>query len=130
MSWESFVEAQVRLAMGAGEFKDLRGAGEPIRGLDEPYRDDWWLREYLKREELSAPCASLDIRAEVERCLTTILKLPTESAVRRHLEALNDKIAKVNRTVIHGPSTSVAKLDIHAVVTRWQSQRHSKNADK
>jgi hypothetical protein len=125
MSWESFADMQVRLAIRAGEFKDLPGAGEPIAGLDEPYRDDWWLRAYLRREDLSVPCAAFDIRAEVERGLAKIMTLTSESAVRRHVEALNVKIAEVNRSTNSGPSTCVAKLDVESVLARWREARRA-----
>lgn len=121
MPWESFADSLVSKAMRDGEFDRLPGAGKPIRGLDEPYRDNWWLSRFLKREDLALPCAALDLRAEVERELTRVLALQSEPAVRRAIEALNQRIAQVNRTVTSGPATSLAGLDVESVVARWRA---------
>jgi hypothetical protein len=123
MSSESFADSLVSKAMRDGEFDRLPGAGKPLRDLDEPYRDDWWLTRFLKREDLSVPCAAIDLRAEVEREMTRILALYHEPAVRRAVEALNDRIAQTNRTVTSGPPTSVAKLDVETMVARWHRHR-------
>src|SRR5262245_2849502 len=120
ISWESFADSLVSKAMRDGEFDRLPGAGKPIRALEEPYRDDWWLSAFLKREDLAMPCAALDLRVEVERELTRILSLHSEQAVRRAIESLNARIAHANRSVMSGPSTSVAKLDVETVVARWR----------
>jgi hypothetical protein len=65
----------------------------------------------------------LDLRVEVERAMARILALPTEQAVRREVESLNAKITAANRSVTSGPSTSIAKVDIEAIVARWRTQR-------
>ena len=121
MSWESFADAIVRKAMQSGEFDKLSGHGKPLKSLDQPYRDDWWLTELLQREELKVPCAALNLRAEVEQGLAKIRALPTESAVRRAVEALNARITNVNRTVTSGPSTSLSVLDVDAIVVQWRT---------
>jgi hypothetical protein len=122
MSWESFADALVSKAMREGEFTKLPGAGKPIANLDQPYRENWWLSSYLKREELAVPCEALSLRAEVERRLQQIMKLKSERAVRREVDRLNAHIAKVNSTVTSGPSTSIGKLDVEPIVSRWRAQ--------
>ena len=123
MSWESFAEASVRKAMEEGQFNSLPGAGKPIQNLSDPYRDDWWLAAFLKREDLSLPCAALDIRADVERTLARVMRMAGESSVRREITDLNACIAKANRSVTSGPSTSAAVLDVEAVIARWRVER-------
>jgi len=123
MSWEGFAEYLIRKSMGEGEFENLPGSGRPIDGLDEPYRDDWWLRSVLKREDLSVPCASLDIRRDVEQTLNRVRNLPDAASVRHEIESLNARIAKVNRIGGSGPSTFVATLDMEAVVAQWQLRK-------
>ena len=86
-SWEGFVEWTIRKAMGEGEFANLPGAGKPIPGLEEPYREDWWLRSMLKREQLSVPCASLDIRRDVEK---TLEGLSCDNSNKHHVNVNSD----------------------------------------
>jgi hypothetical protein len=121
-SWPGFVESTIRKAIGEGEFSNLSGAGKPISGLEEPYHEDWWLKSLLKREQLSVPCASLDIRIDVEKTLQYLPNLSSERAVRETLESLNARIAKVNRNTTTGPGTSVAPLDVEAIISRWRSR--------
>jgi hypothetical protein len=122
-SWQGFVELTIRKAMGEGEFSNLSGAGKPIPGLDEPYQEDWWLKSLLKREQLSVPCASLDIRKDVEQTLEALTDLRSESAMREKIEALNARIARVNRSTTVGPGTSVALLDVETIIARWRLPR-------
>jgi len=126
-SWEGFVEWTIRKAMGEGEFANLPGAGKPIPGLEEPYREDWWLRSMLKREQLSVPCASLDIRRDVEKTLEGLVELSSEAGVREAIRSLNGRIAKINSSVITGPGTCVALLDVESIVVRWRMLNQKKN---
>jgi hypothetical protein len=126
-SWEGFVEWTIRKAMGEGEFANLPGAGKPIPELEEPYREDWWLRSMLKREQLSVPCASLDIRRDVEKTLEGLVGLSSEVAVREAIRSLNARIAKINSSVIAGPGTCVALLDVESIVVRWRILNQKKN---
>ena len=123
-SWEGFVELTIRKAMGEGEFANLPGMGQPVPGLEEPYREDWWLKSLLKREQLSVPCASLDIRRDVEKTLEGLLEMSGESAVREAIESLNARIANVNRNITTGPGTCVAPLDIESILAQWRSRAH------
>jgi Domain of unknown function (DUF1992) len=45
---------RIRAAMEQGEFEHLAGAGRPLRDLDSPYDPNWWLKQKLQREELTA----------------------------------------------------------------------------
>jgi len=47
-------ERRIDAAITAGGFDGLRGAGRPIRGIDEPYDESWWIRGWIARE-LSSP---------------------------------------------------------------------------
>jgi hypothetical protein len=124
-SWQGFVESTIRKAMAEGEFSNLPGAGQPIPSLEEPYHEDWWLKSLFKREQLSVPCASLDIRREVEKTLEKILELRTEGAVREEIRLLNVRIAKVNSGVTNGPGTCVGLLDVEAIVSGWRVMRRA-----
>ena len=45
---------RIRAAMEQGEFECLEGAGQPLRDLGGHYDPDWWLKQKLQREELTA----------------------------------------------------------------------------
>jgi hypothetical protein len=50
---------RIRAAMEQGEFDHLAGAGQPLRNLDGHYDPDWWLKQKLQREELTADDVSI-----------------------------------------------------------------------
>ena len=50
---------RIRAAMEQGEFDQLAGAGQPLRDLDGPYDPDWWLRQKLQREQVTADDMSI-----------------------------------------------------------------------
>ena len=51
-------ENKIRAAIQAGEFDNLPGFGKPIESIDDPYDPYWWVRQKLKREELSTRIVS------------------------------------------------------------------------
>jgi len=122
-SWESWIESQIRVAMEAGAFDNLPGAGKPLpdRGLE--YDPLWWVKQLAQREQISLLPPSLELLRKVEKELATIEKLPDEAAVRRRVGALNVEIAKVNATVVEGPPTRLGPLDVDQVVARWRRTR-------
>jgi len=46
-------DRRIREAREQGAFEDLAGAGEPLPDIDEPYDPLWWVRKWLKREQLN-----------------------------------------------------------------------------
>jgi hypothetical protein len=123
VTWESFVERQIREAQQAGEFDRLPGFGQPMADIDEPYDPMWWLKQKIRRENLSVMPPALQIRLDVERTLQDILRLQTESEVRRTIEELNLRIAQANLAAVWGPPSTTMPLDIERVVAEWQAQR-------
>jgi len=45
---------RIRAAMEQGEFDRLAGTGQPLHNLDSTYDPNWWLKQMLQREELTA----------------------------------------------------------------------------
>jgi len=123
VKWESWVEKQIREAQEQGDFDDLLGKGKPISDLGGNYDPNWWVKQLVQREQLSLSSPSLEIRAKVERELEKISRCVLEEDVRPRIEALNAEIAKVNRTSISGPPTSVAVIDVEAAVREWRQRR-------
>jgi Domain of unknown function (DUF1992) len=122
-SWESWIEAQIRVAQEAGAFDNLPGAGKPLPNIDQEYDPLWWVKQLAEREQVSLLPPSLELLRKVERELAAIEKLPDEAAVRRRLAALNVEIAKLNATVVEGPPTRLGTLDVDQVVAKWRRTR-------
>jgi Domain of unknown function (DUF1992) len=124
-SWESWIEAQIRVAQEQGAFDNLPGAGKPLPNMDQEYDPLWWVKQLAEREQLSLSLLppSLELLRKVERELATIEKLPDEATVRRRIAALNVEIARVNATAMEGPPTRLGKLDVDQVVARWRRTR-------
>ncbi len=122
-TWESFVERQIREAQERGEFDQLPGAGKEIPGLEQPLDELWWVKEKLKREKLSVLPEPLELRREVERALGAIDACASEQEVRSMLEALNQRIRRLNATVTSGPSTTLSSIDVEHHVRAWHARR-------
>ena len=123
VSWESWVDRQVREAQEQGAFDDLPGKGKPIPDLDAPYDELWWAKQKLRRENLSVLPPTLALRKEVEDALDQLADQPNESAVRELVTHLNASIVRVNATAIDGPPLRLLPLDADDVVRRWRSAR-------
>jgi len=122
-SWETWIDAQIRVAREQGAFDNLPGAGKPLTNLDQPYDPLWWVKQLVRREQVSDLPPSLELLRKVERELAALEKLPDEAAVRRQVAALNVDIAKVNATVVEGPPTRLGTLDVDRIVARWRRTR-------
>jgi hypothetical protein len=119
---DRYVERVIREAQEQGEFDHLRGAGKPLP-LTGALEEAWWIKEKLRREKLSDLPDALAIRLEAERVVAEVLRLSDARIVRERLEELNAKIRKINQTHVSGPPTTLAPLDVEAVVARWRAGR-------
>lgn len=54
---ELIADNRIRQAMEEGQFDNLPGLGQPIPDIDEPYDPMWWVKKWMKRENLSAELA-------------------------------------------------------------------------
>lgn len=119
-SWESWVERQIQDAMERGEFDNLPGQGKPIPDLHEPYDELWWVRDKLRREQLSDLPPALEVRRELDDTRTRIAAATSEAEVRRLVAAINDRILYVNTHTIAGPPTDLVPLDVERVLEEWR----------
>jgi hypothetical protein len=123
VSWESWVEGQIRERRERGEFDDLPGAGKPLRNIDQPHDEMWWLREKLRRENVSFLPPALAVRKELEDALDRIAQADTEPAVRQIVAVINERIVQVNSRTTSGPATSVMPLNVERVIEEWRKHR-------
>ena len=53
VSWESWIDRQIRQGVADGAFDDLPGKGKPLAEFPDFHDDDWWLKAKLRAERLS-----------------------------------------------------------------------------
>jgi hypothetical protein len=125
MSWESWIDQQIREAREAGLFDNLPGAGKPLASLAEGYDPLWWVKQLVQREKISVLPPSLEMLRKVESEMVAVWKLGDEAKVRSRILALNREIAKVNARSTEGPPTRLGPLDVEAIVAEWRARRKS-----
>lgn len=125
VSWESWIDKQIREAMDRGDFDDLPGKGKPLPDIDRPRDDMWWVRRKLRDEDISVLPPSMQVRNDLDDARRRIAATDDEATVRAIVAEINEKIRDVNRSVVSGPPTSLMPLDVEIVVERWRSERSS-----
>lgn len=128
LTFESWIDKQIRESAERGEFDDLPGAGQPIPpgAVD----DGWWLRSALKREGLSADALlpeSIVLRRDRERLLENVRGMRSEREVREAVSELNDRIVRWLR-MPSGPPVPVAPVRVEDVVAQWKAGREAARA--
>jgi hypothetical protein len=123
--YESSVDRQLREAQERGEFDNLPGAGKPLPGAGGEYDEDWWVKDWVRREGgteavLPPTLAVRRERAEIERFVD---RKTSERAVRDYVAALNEQIRKARVGLLDGPPTLLPPLDADAVVQGWRERR-------
>lgn len=126
VSFETWVEKQIREATERGEFDDLPGAGKPIPDLDKPYDELWWVKEKLRRENISHLPPTLALRKAAEDALAAAANAPTEDDVRRIVTGINARIAEAIRKPLSGPPLNLVPFDVERVVRDWR-ERHTRS---
>jgi hypothetical protein len=124
-SWyESLVDRQIREAQERGEFDNLPGAGRPLRGIGDEYDENWWIKDLVRRENITGVVpASLALRKEAEDLMETVATKKTESSVRKLVTDLNERILRARRGLIDGPPVVLPTFDVDDVVRAWRDGR-------
>jgi hypothetical protein len=125
VSFETWIERQIRTAREQGLFDDLPGAGEPLRDLGTARDPLWWAKSLVDREKLSVLPPALEMRSRVEQALEKLEQIPREGDVRALVQELNQQIRRLNRLAHEGPPTRQAVLDEDDVVADWRRRRES-----
>jgi hypothetical protein len=129
MSFTSWIDQQISDAAERGAFDNLPGAGKPLprHGDDEQA----WLREYLRREGVSAEVllpAPLRLRKEAARLAEAVAALPSEQEVREAVAELNHRIKEWRRIPV-GPPIFVPLVDEDLMLGRWREAQPAKVPD-
>ncbi|WP_243787691.1 DUF1992 domain-containing protein [Saccharopolyspora gloriosae] len=125
MTFESWIDRQIRVAQERGDFNGLDGTGKPLPGAGQPHDELWWVKGYVEREGLSGEAllpTPLQLRKEIERLPDTVRALPTEQDVRDVAGELNRRIVAWLRTP-SGPQVPIATVRIDDLVDRWRADR-------
>ncbi|WP_413757011.1 DUF1992 domain-containing protein [Streptomyces sp. MMBL 11-3] len=124
VSFESWVDRQIREAEARGEFAHLPGAGEPLPdGLDTSYDELWWIKRKMAREGLSVLPPTLALRKEAEDALEAAAAAPSERAVRRIVTEINAKIRDMMFKPPPGPPLGLKPYDVEEIVREWHAAR-------
>jgi hypothetical protein len=124
-SWyESRIDRQIREAQERGDFDDLPGTGKPIPDRGELHDENWWIKDLVRREQLTgiAP-ATLRVRKEIEDLTQRLDAEQFEATVRRLVADLNERIDQARRGLLEGPPVAVTPLALEAVVAAWRARR-------
>ncbi|MFJ7159678.1 DUF1992 domain-containing protein [Streptomyces sp. NPDC101118] len=120
VSFESFVDKQIREATERGDFKELAGFGKPLADDAAPYDELWWVKGKLHREGVSVLPPALALRKEAEDAVEEVAGARTEARVRQILTAVNEKIAAAIRMPPPGPPLNLRPFDVEAMVRDWR----------
>jgi DnaJ-like protein len=123
--FETWVERQIREATERGEFDNLPGAGKPIADLDRPHDELWWIKQKLRRENLSYLPPTIALRKQAEDARLAAYQARSEEQVRRIVADINRKILEGNRKASSGPPLNLTPLDVERVVRTWRERRAS-----
>jgi hypothetical protein len=121
VTFETWIDRQVREGMERGEFDDLPGAGKPIPGIDKPHDEMWWVKDKLRRENVSVLPPTLALRKEAEDALNAAGNAGSELLAARIVSDINEKIRRANSRPIDGPPLNLAPFDVERIVAKWRS---------
>ena len=123
--YETAIDRQLREATERGEFDNLPGTGKPFADAGGEYDDDWWVKDWLRREGATAGVIppTLALRREVEDLDEIVDRLRTEGEVRDRVTQLNERIHQARVGRMDGPPVVLPSLDTDRVVAGWRERR-------
>lgn len=125
MTFTSWIDKQIAEATERGAFDNLPGAGKPIPHHGDEDAAEAWLREYLRKEGVSAEALlppPLRLRKAIGRLAQAAPAMASEGDVRDAVADLNQEIREWRRIPL-GPPVFVPLVDEEAMVSRWRAAR-------
>jgi hypothetical protein len=121
VTWDTWIDKQIREAEARGEFDDLPGKGKPLKDIDKPRDELWWVRDKLRREDVEYLPPTLQVRKDLDEARERIRNAPSEADVRAIVEEINEKIRYVNKHAVSGPPSNLYPLHLETVLERWRN---------
>jgi hypothetical protein len=126
MSFETWVDHQIRQAQARGAFEDLSGAGRPLPRRDREQTSYDWALEWARRENggtdgMLPP--GLGLRKEREELPAVVARLPSEAAVRALVEDFNARVEQHWRRPQDRPDVIPGQADLDALLAHWHATR-------
>ncbi|MEU7282833.1 DUF1992 domain-containing protein [Streptomyces sp. NPDC045431] len=124
VSFESWVDRQIREAQERGDFEHLDGFGKPLPDDTAPYDETWWVKGKMHREGIAPVLPpALALRKEAEDAREAAGRAASEAQVRRIVAEINEKIEAALRRPPAGPPLRLAPLDAEELVREWRAGR-------
>lgn len=124
VSFDFWVDKQIRDAEARGDFSRLPGAGKPFAsGSETAYDEMWWVKQKMAREGLTVLPPTLALRKEAEDTLSAALAAPSERVVRKLITELNEKIKDMMFKPPPGPPLGLKPYEVEAIVAQWRERR-------
>ena len=123
--YETSIDRQLREAQERGEFDNLPGTGKPLSDAGREYDEDWWVKDWLRREGDSASVLppTLQLRREAEDLAKLADRRTSEGAVRELVAELNAQIRKARSGLMDGPPVLLPPIDVEDVLRGWRERR-------
>jgi hypothetical protein len=126
MSFESWVEQQIRRAADEGAFEGLSLAGKPLPRRAREKSSYEWALEWARREEADVGAmlpTGLALRKEREELPGLVARQTSEDAVRALVETHNERVDQYYRRPVEGVWVPVGMADVDAVLDEWRRSR-------
>ncbi|MEU1735652.1 DUF1992 domain-containing protein [Streptosporangium sp. NPDC020145] len=124
VSFETWIDRQIREATERGEFDNLPGAGKPIPGGGKQDDEMWWIKRKMQEENLSFPLpGTLALRKDAEDSRAAAVDARTEAEARKIIDELNARIRVAHGKPLSGPPVFQPTLDVEEVLAEWR-ERH------
>ena len=126
MTFETWVEQQIRRAHDDGAFDGLSLAGKPLPRRDREKSSYEWALEWARREEGDVGAmlpTGLALRKEREDLPALIRRQTSEVAVRALVVAHNERVDQYYRRPVEGVWVPVGMPDVEEMVEEWRRNR-------
>ena len=126
MTFETWVEQQIRRASDEGAFDGLSLTGKPLPRRDREKSSYEWALEWARREEADVAAmlpTGLALRKEREDLPELVARQSSEDAVRALVEAHNARVDQYYRRPVEGVWVPVGMADVEETVAQWRAAR-------